>query len=84
MQEKAKPVKVAFVLNPEESEVLEWQRKHLATNWARLGYLRDPTLADAARTLIHIAAYSLGYDRMKHPTPVDTEPLPDTSTDPNP
>lgn len=72
MQEKAKPVKVAFVLGPEEADVLEWQRKRLTALWAEVGYLREATLADSARTLIHIAAKAQKYQYAQSTTPSDT------------
>ena len=56
MADKRKVEKVAFVLSAAEAEVLEAQRQRLTTQWASLGHLREATLADAARALIHTAA----------------------------
>jgi hypothetical protein len=36
--------------------VLEWQRDRLRQHWRAMNYLKEPTLVDAARTLIYNAA----------------------------
>jgi hypothetical protein len=56
MTTKDKPVKIAFVLSAKDARVLEWQRDRLRQHWRTMSYLKEPTLVDAARTLIYNAA----------------------------
>jgi hypothetical protein len=56
MTTKDKPVKIAFVLSAKDARVLEWQRDRLRQHWRAMRHLKEPTLVDAARTLIYNAA----------------------------
>lgn len=58
---RAEAIKLAFVITEPVQRAIEAHRATLRNEFRRIGYLADPTAADAARALLIAGAGALGY-----------------------
>lgn len=57
----AETSKLAFTVTPPVQRAIEAHRATLRNEFRRIGYLADPSAADAARALLIAGAGALGY-----------------------